>query len=261
MNTRRVKWGLWNAFAAASVAFMICPLVLLVIFCFNASPLFSFPLSGFTLGWIDKLVSQPQFWNAFWNSVIVTVSVGVVSTVVGTLSAMSLAQQRARVSSVLIAWATVPVMVPPLMLGIVLLTFYTSWLDMRLGLHSVILSHLVFTQPFVILIVYARMRSFDYAALESARDLGASRTYAFFSVTLPIIRPSIIGASLIAMALSLDDFLVTLFTIGGGSTLPIYMWGLLRKGAEPTINVIAVILILLSLAISFVGLRITQYRA
>lgn len=261
MNSRPVRSGLWNVFAAASVVFMISPLVLLVIFCFNASPLFSFPLSGFTLEWIDKLISQPQFWNAFWNSVIVTVSVGVVSTIVGTLSALTLAQQNVKVSSVLIAWVTVPVMVPPLMLGIVLLTFYTSWLDMRLGLHSVILSHLVFTQPFVILIVYARMRSFDYAALESARDLGASSVYAFFSVTLPIIRPSIIGAALIAMALSLDDFLVTLFTIGGGNTLPIYMWGLLRKGSEPTINVIAVILILLSLVISFVGLRITRYRA
>ena len=260
MITRSIGAGLWKAFSASAVFFMLSPLILLVIFCFNESPLFSFPLSGFSLEWIKKLVSQSQFWNAFWNSIVVTVCVGVISTIVGTLSALFLARQNAKVSSFLITWITLPVMVPPLMLGIVLLSFYTSWLDMRLGLHSVILSHLVFTQPFVILIVYARMAGFDYSTLDSARDLGASRMYAFFSVTLPIIRSNVIGASLIAMALSLDDFLVTLFTIGGGSTLPIYMWGMLRKGAEPTINVIAVILILLSVTISLIGLRITRYR-
>jgi spermidine/putrescine transport system permease protein len=106
----------------------------------------------------------------------------------------------------------------------------------------------------------ARMANFDFAALDSARDLGASRLRAFFSVTLPIIRPSVVGAALIAMALSLDDFVVTLFTIGGGSTLPIFMWGMLRKGVDPTINVIAVILMLLSVAVSILGLRITRYR-
>ena len=258
--TRLLNSGLWNLFVTAAIFFMLSPLVLLVIFCFNSSPIFSFPLTGVSLKWFGKLLFQPQFWNAFWNSVIVMVSVGVISTIVGTLSALFLASQSPKVSSLLISVITVPVMVPPLMLGIVLLSFYTSWLDLRLGLHTVILSHLVFTQPFVILIVYARMASFDYASLDSARDLGASQVYAFFSITLPIIRSSIIGASLIAMALSLDDFLVTLFTIGGGSTLPIYMWGMLRKGVEPTINVVAVILILLSLLISLIGLRITRYR-
>ena len=251
---------LWGIFASFTLIFMLSPLMLLLIFCFNASPVFSFPMSGLSLQWIEKLIFQSQFWYAFWNSVIVTVSVGIASTVVGTLSALYLVRRSVTVSSILITWITVPVMVPPLMLGIVLLSFYTSWLDMRLGLHTVILSHLVFTQPFVILIVYARMASFDYAIWDSARDLGASRPYVFFSITLPIIRSSIIGASLIAMALSLDDFLVTLFTIGGGNTLPIYMWGLLRKGAEPTINVIAVILILLSLTASFIGFHITRYR-
>ena len=90
---------------------------------------------------------------------------------------------------------------------------------MKLGLLTVILAHLLFTQPFVILVVYARMVSFDYAVVESARDLGASPLKAFFTVTLPIIRPTVIGAALIAAALSLDDFVITFFNIGGGNTL------------------------------------------
>jgi spermidine/putrescine transport system permease protein len=94
----------------------------------------------------------------------------------------------------------------------------------------VIIGHLVFTQPIVILIVYARMAAFDYATVNSARDLGASALTAFLTITLPIIRPTIVGAALVAMALSIDDFVLTFFTIGGGSTLPIYMMGLMRRG-------------------------------
>jgi spermidine/putrescine transport system permease protein len=104
------------------------------------------------------------------------------------------------------------------------------------------------------------MASFDFAAVDSARDLGASRWAALVTVTLPIIRSSVVGAALIAMALSLDDFVVTFFTIGGGSTLPTYMWGMLRRGVDPTINVIAVLIMSLSIGASIIALRITRYR-
>ena len=112
----------------------------------------------------------------------------------------------------------------------------------------------------MILIVNARMAGFDFAAIDSARDLGASASKAFFTVTLPIIRATVVGAALIAMALSLDDFLVTFFTIGGGNTLPIFMWGMLRRGVDPSINVVAVMLMLFSIGVSLVGLRVTRYR-
>ncbi len=251
---------LWQVFAATAILFMLSPLVLLIAFCFNESALLSFPFTGLTFDWIQRLFAQPQFWNAFWHSVIVTLSVGIISTIIGTMAALALTYMSAVFSSAFMSMLALPIMVPPLMLGVLLLSFFTSWLDMRLGLHTVILSHLVFTQPFVIMIVYARMASFDLAIIRSARDLGASPAQTFFTVTLPIVRSSVIGAALIAMALSLDDFLVTFFTIGGGSTLPIYLWGMLRKGVDPTINVAAVIMLLLSIGISVIGLRITKYR-
>ena len=122
------------------------------------------------------------------------------------------------------------------------------------------LGHLVFTQPFGILIVYARMSKFDHAIGNSARDLGASPLRAYFSVTLPIIRPTIIGAALVAMALSLDDFIITFFTIGGGNTLPTLIWGMLRQGVDPSINVVALILMTLTIGVSIIALRITRYR-
>jgi len=250
----------WYGFAAAAIVFMLAPLVVLIMFCFSDSPLLAFPITGLTLDWFGALLARPGLLKAFTNSLIVTATVGVVSTVAGTLTAIGLAGVRSLGASGFTAALTVPVMVPPLMLGIMLLSYFTNWLGIRLGLHTVILAHLVFTQPFVILIVGARMASFDFAAVDSARDLGASSLRAFLTVTLPIVRPSIVGASLIGMALSLDDFVVTFFTIGGGSTLSTYMWGMLRRGVDPTINVMAVMVMSLSIGASVLGLRATRYR-
>lgn len=250
----------WFGFAGLTVIFMLSPLVILVVFCFSENALLSFPITGFSFRWIEALLARPEFYVALKHSLIVTLAVGAVSTVVGTMAAMGLARLRRPVASTAMTILALPVMVPPLMLGILLLSYYTTWLDLRLGLHSVILSHLVFTQPFVILIVNARMASFDWAAVDSARDLGASGMRAFFTVTLPIVRSTVVGAALIAMALSLDDFLVTFFTIGGGNTLPIFMWGMLRKGVDPSINVVAVMLMLFSIGVSLIGMRVTRYR-
>jgi spermidine/putrescine transport system permease protein len=175
------------------------------------------------------------------------------------MSALVLARADARVSGLMIVCFSMPVMLPPLVLGIALLSFFAS-LGVPLGLKTVILAHLVFTQPFVIMIVHARMAAFNFAVIDAARDLGASRLKAFVTITLPIAGPSIVGGCLVAMALSLDDFIVTFFTIGGGNTLPTFLWGMLRKGVNPTINVASVVLLSLSLLASLVAMRITRYR-
>ena len=251
---------IWSVFISAAVLFMLSPLVVLVLFCFSDSPLLAFPIKGWSLHWFLAAFDRPGFIGAFWNSLIVTGCVGVASTIIGTMAAMGIASMKQRSSATILSVVTLPIMAPPLLLGVALLTFYTSWIGVTLGLHTVILSHLVFTQPFVILVISARMASFDYATVESARDLGASRFQAFSHVTLPIIAPSVLGGSLIAMALSLDDFLVTFFTIGGDNTLPTFMWGMLRKGVDPSINVVAVLIMGMSISATLFGLRATRYR-
>ena len=249
----------WRLSAGVIALFMISPLLILILFAFSDKSLLAFPIPGLTIDWFTKLLATPQFWAAFQNSLVITATVGAVSTVIGTMAATALVRLRPRVSSLTMALLTLPVMLPPLVLGVSLLTYYTS-VGVGLGLPMVILSHLVFTQPLVILIVYARLANFDDAVVDSARDLGASPLQAFFTVTLPIIRPTLIGAALIAMALSLDDFLITFFTIGGGNTLPTFIWGMLRKGVNPTINVSAMIQMTLTIGVSLVALRVTRYR-
>jgi spermidine/putrescine transport system permease protein len=122
------------------------------------------------------------------------------------------------------------------------------------------MSHLLFTLPFVVLVVYARLRSFDFRIVESARDLGASPLHAFFSVTLPIIRPTVVGAALIAVALSIDDFIITFFTISGGVTLPTFVWGMIRTSLTPAANAVGTLILLMTVGATLVAIWLTRYR-
>ena len=257
MNARsNIFWGI---VAVAFIVFLLSPIVLLVIFSFTSRTLTNFPIDGLSLRWWQEMVVTRQFWPSFANSLIIGFCVGVVSAIVGTLAAMGLAAMPTRRASIIMALLTLPVMLPPLVLGVALLSFYVS-LGLKLGLVTVILSHVLFTQPFVILIVHARMINFDPRVVESARDLGASPLQAFFTVTLPIIRPVVIGAALIAMALSIDDFIITFFTIGTGNTLPTLVWGMIRTGLTPSVNAIGTLILLLTIGSTVIALQLTRYR-
>jgi spermidine/putrescine transport system permease protein len=109
-------------------------------------------------------------------------------------------------------------------------------------------------------VIYARMADFDRTLLDSARDLGASPLKAFFTVTLPIISPTVIGAALIAMALSLDEFIITYYTIGGGLTLPTLIWGLLRRSLDPSVNALATLILVGTVGATVMAIRATRYR-
>lgn len=257
MSTRsNVVWGV---IAVAFIVFLLSPILLLVVFSFTSRTLTNFPIESLSFRWWQEMVVTRQFWPSFANSLIIGVCVGLVSAVVGTLAAMGLAAMPARRASIIMALLTLPVMLPPLVLGVALLSFYVS-IDLKLGLPTVILSHVLFAQPFVILIVHARMINFDPRVVESARDLGATPLQAFFTVTLPIIRPVVIGAALIAMALSIDDFIITFFTIGTGNTLPTLVWGMIRTGLTPAVNAIGTLILLLTIGSTIIALQLTRYR-
>ncbi|CAN7565203.1 ABC transporter permease [Mesorhizobium caraganae] len=257
MNVRsNIVWGI---VAVAFIVYLLSPIVLLVFFSFTSRSLTNFPIEKLSVHWWQEMVVTRQFWPSFANSLIVGSCVAVVSAIVGTLAAMGLAAMPARRASIIMALLTLPVMLPPLVLGVALLSFYVS-IDLKLGLPTVILSHVLFAQPFVTLIVHARLVNFDPRVVESARDLGASPLRAFFTVTLPIIRPVVIGAALIAMALSIDDFIITFFTIGTGNTLPTLVWGMVRTGLTPTVNAIGTLILLLTIGSTVIALQLTRYR-
>ena len=252
----RIVWGI---FGIGCLIFMLAPLAILVLFSFSEDRAIAFPITEFGFRWWRELFDNNAFWPSARHSLVVVSVVGAVSTVIGTLAAFALARMPPAWSGKCIATLTLPLMVPPLVLGIMLLSFF-SRSGMPLGLNTVILAHLVFTQPLVILIVYASLVGFDHDMVSAARDLGATPARAFRTVTLPVLRPSIIGASLVAMAISLDDFIVTFFTIGGGNTLPTFLWGMLRKGVSPQLNIVSSLLMAVTIGISVIALRVTRYR-
>jgi spermidine/putrescine transport system permease protein len=251
---------LWRLFTLAIVVFLATPVLLVVLFSFNRSALTSLPLTGLTLDWYRRLFANDSFWPALENSLIVGFSVAVVSVISGTLAALALARMRPRQASIVMNLLSIPMMMPALIIGIALLSYFVRFLDIPLGLPTVILGHLLISQPFVILVVYARLSTFDWATVDSARDLGASPFSAFRTVTLPIIQPTIVGAALIALAISLDDFVITFFTIGAGNTLPTLVWGLVRTSLDPTINAMATLLLVLSIGSTIIALRLSSYR-
>lgn len=250
----------WALALGGLLLFMLGPLVLVVLFSFATNPVTSLPVQGLTLGWYGRLAGDAGFWAALRNSLAVALPVGLLSTVSGTMAAFALVRLQPRLSGLLLALASLPVMLPPLVVGIALVVLYVRVLGLPLGLPTVIGGHLLVTQPFVILVVMARMAAFDRASVDAARDLGASPWTAFAKVTLPQIRATLVGAALIAMAISLDDFIITFFTIGGGNTLATFVWGRIRTSLDPSINAIASILMLLTVGATLLALRLTRYR-
>ena len=249
----------WRLFGAAAVVFMLSPLLLVIVFSFGTNELATLPLGGLTTKWYADLFANPNFLTALRNSLIVTVTVGLISTITGVLAALAFARWRPGAAEGAIMLLSLPVMMPPLVLALALATSFSS-MKFQLGLHTVIPSHVIFTQPFVILVVYAQLSSFNFAIIDSARDLGATPWHAFRTILLPLVSPAIIGAALLAMAVSLDDFVITFFTIGNGMTLPTLIWGMLRKGLDPSINALGTLVLAATIGASALALGLTKYR-
>lgn len=250
---------LWRLVSLLFVVVLLSPLVLVVLFAFSSKAVSNFPITALSLRWWREMAAFAPFWPALGNSLTVGLTVGLISAVIGTMAALGLIAMPARRAQMTMAVLALPLMLPPLFLGIMELVWYL-FLGLRLGLPTVIMSHLLFALPFVIVIVYARLASFDLTTVDAARDLGASLLRAFFSVVLPVIQPVVIGAGLMAVALSIDDFILTSFTIGGGNTLPILVMSTLRTSVTPMTNAIGTLLIALSVASMLGALALTRYR-
>jgi spermidine/putrescine transport system permease protein len=256
-----MKFGdiLQRVAALVFVLVMLSPLILVVLFAFSSKAVSNFPIPGWTLRWFREMLAFESFGPALTNSLLVGVSVGIISAIIGTMAALGLACLPRRDAQIAMVALALPLMLPPLFLAVMLLVWFL-FLGLSLGLKTVVLAHLLFTLPFVVIVVYARLSSFDFRTVEAARDLGASPMRAFADAMLPAIRPVVIGAALMAVALSIDDFILTSFTIGGGNTLPILVMSTLRTSVTPMTNAIGTMLITLSIASTLTALYLTRYR-
>ncbi len=241
------------------IAFLFAPVVIVVIFSFDRVGVGTFPLSGFSTHWYRALVSDEIFQQAAKNSAIVAIAATIISVILGTLAAFGLVRYPIRFAGAFMVMTLVPLALPGLLLGVSLLSFF-GWLHIQLSLLTVTVAHVLLTLPFVVLTMMSRLNGFDRSLEDAARDLGASSFETFRHVTFPLIRPSVIGSALLVLALSLDEFIVTFFTIGPQNTLPLVIWGQMRQGVSPTVNAISTIMLAITLVLVLIVRRFSDIR-
>lgn len=229
-------------FIGLLMVYLFAPAVVTVLFSITTSPRLNLPIEGLTLDWYGAVFSNPLFTDALLHSLELAVFAALAAGVLGTLFAFGVMKLGQRNRRILLTASLVPAAAPVLILGIALALFFSA-IKVPQGLATAAVGHVLICLPFVILTMNARLETFDFSMLEAARDLGASPARTFRDVTLPLIRPSVLGASLLAMALSLDSFVVTWFTVGNQQTLPTLIWGLMRRGIDPSVNAVATVIL------------------
>lgn len=240
-----VRRFLPKAFLSLVIAYLYAPILVIVIFSLTTSPRLSMPIEGLTLSWYANAFDNPLIATALRNSLTLAVASALFSGIMGAAFAFwVVALKRARLRATLLTASLLPAIVPLLVIGIALAVFFRS-LGLQQGLFNAAIGHVLVSLPFVVLTMNARLETFDFSVLEAARDLGATPARAFRDITFPLIRPSVMGAAMLAAALSLDEFVVTWFNVGNQQTVPVLVWGLMRRGIDPSINAIATMLLAL----------------
>jgi spermidine/putrescine transport system permease protein len=264
LRTRIGNW-LLGSNAALVFGFLYLPVIILIIFSFNNTRSVAV-FTGFSTEWYTSLAQNEELLDAARNSLLVGTITTVVATLIGTLTALAMERYRFKLRTTFDANLYLPIVIPEIVMGIALLLFFNQALFPFLqnafgirattGLHTITISHIAFDIPFVYVIVRARLADFDRSLEEAAADLGADEWATFKRVTLPLLMPGIIGGALMAFTLSLDDYLITVFTKGiREQTMPLYIYSLVRRGVTPEINALSTALLLGS--IGLVGLSLT----
>jgi spermidine/putrescine transport system permease protein len=228
--------------AGMVLAFLYLPLLALIAFSVNATS--SSVWEGFSLRWYRELWNDAQILQATWNSLVIAVASTLLSAAIGSLAAYAIWKRQARVflSAVYLSLVT-----PEIVMGVALLALYQAvfrFLDIRLGMHTVILAHVSFCISYVILVVLARLRTMDHTLEEAALDLGATEFQAFYRVTLPAMAPAVAAAALLAFSISFDDYVITSLVSGVDSeTLPMVIYAKARRAISPSVNALCALIV------------------
>lgn len=233
--------------------FLYAPIIVLIVFSFNETKSRSH-WGGFTFKWYADMFQDRQIREALYYTVLVAVLSTVISTVVGTLAALGIHNMGKLSKTVMLNVNNLPVLNPDIVTGVALMTLFIS-MGLELGLVTMIIAHVVFSIPYVILAVLPKLRQLNKHTAEAAMDLGATPSYALRKVIIPEIRPGIISGALMAFTLSIDDFVISFFTAGTQATnLSILIYSMAKRGVKPTINALStlmfVVIVILMLIIN-----------
>ncbi|WP_299230416.1 ABC transporter permease [uncultured Halomonas sp.] len=263
MRKRTLKRSL-TGFWWFTLAFLYLPLAVVALFSFNASNSAA-RFTGFSWRWYERLLGNEEILSAFANSMVLAIVSSTVALVVGCLIGYGMYRHRHRKLGWLIVLIYLPIVLPDIVFGISEMAFFvqvhrlTGFLQPGLG--TMIIAHVTFQIPFVALIVYSRFVGLDPTLFEAAKDLYATPTKRVIHFMLPTIKPALISAFFLSFTLSVDDFVISFFTAGPESaTLPIYIWGAIKKGVSPEINAIATLMIAAVAIVAAISLIFSRRR-
>lgn len=235
--------ALKNIFIGLVFIFLYLPIIILVIYSFNSSKM-NIIFESFTFDWYKSLFKNKDLLEAFNNTIIIATSSTIISTIIGTISAVGLNKYNFPFKKLIMKLLYIPIVIPEIVLGISLLSIYTL-MKLELGMFTLILSHIAFSIPFVIVSVRSSLTPAVKTYEEAASDLGAGTFKTFFEITLPSIMPGVISGATLALTLSLDDVVISYFNAGPSSnTLPLKIYSMIKTGITPDVNALSSLILL-----------------
>jgi spermidine/putrescine transport system permease protein len=255
------SWSLIRAFTILIYLFMFLPVAVVVLLAFNANQFGSFPMEGVSLRWFVELWNNDAIVRAFKTSVLLGSLTAVVSTTLGVLTSLALVRYDFRGKGLITTLMVAPILVPEVVLAVALLLFL-RWLEMPKSFPLLLLGHVIFTLPFVVLIVQARLVAVRRDYEEAALSLGANAFHTFREVTLPLIMPAVFAGIIFAFTISFDDVTGTLFWKPGGvETVPTQIFAMLRNSISPEINALGAVMVVVTIAVPLLGVAIARRMA
>jgi len=245
-------------YVIGAYAFLYLPLVMTAFFSFTRGATTRFPIEGFTFSAYTRIIHDSDVVEGLKNSVHVGIAAAICASVLAVPAALAVARRQQRGLGTVMWFVVLPLCIPSLIQGIALLSFFTV-LHITPSLDTVILAHTLYTAPVIFLITRARLIDIDPNIHEAARDLGASSIKTFWRITLPLIRSAVLGAMLLAFALSFDEFVLAFFTIGPQNTLPLVVFSQLRTGLDvPGLSALMTMLVAITASVVIIASRFTR---
>jgi len=258
---RFVASNLVLAYAALALVYLFLPIFVMVLFSFNdLEGRFNFVWQGFTLEHWRHPFRDPALGDAMLLSLRIAAISTVIATALGTLVAVAMVRYRFFGAGPTNFLILLPLATPEIVLGASLLSLFLE-LNIQTGFTTILIAHVMFNISYVVVTVRARLRGFDWTLEEAAMDLGANEIQTFRKVTLPLIFPGILAGALLAFALSLDDFIITLFNAGQEVTFPLYVWGVARVAAPPQVNVMGTMILATTAGLIVLSLLVQRRRS
>jgi spermidine/putrescine transport system permease protein len=237
------------------LSFIYIPIFILIVFSFNQERI-NAVWTGFTIDWYIRVFSDADLMHALYNSLLVGLSSTIIATILGTMAAIGMNKYNFPGKKIFDAILFLPIVIPEIVMAVSMLIFYV-FIQLTLGVVSIIIAHITFNIAFVFVIVRARLVGMEPQIEHAAADLGASPWQTFRHITLPLITPGIISGALLAFTISWDDFMIAFFTAGvGGTTLPMKVYSMIKFGVSPEINAISTVMILFTMILILIALRI-----